>query len=383
MISIETLTSEGLSADLDRRVRSAQALMRTHDLKLIAAVSTGAPQFNGFLRYFTGAEMWGGREFLVLRPDTLERYVVIRSTYDAEWLRVTAINTQVDSTLLEFLPPVRRFIQVAAGLTEGRGRIGVLNLHHLTAPEVTAVREALPGVELVDLTAEMNRVRQMKSSFEIEAIRYTGHTLAEAMDRFETLARPGRNASEVGGEVDGFLKGRGCFWGRVTYARDLQPEAMLPSPDWVFGADDVFTLRLTHNGPHGYWYDLSRVFAFKDFPANLARGLETAEAAMREGSRALVPRGTSRQVGEAIDRVLGRDGAISPRSSAVCESMGTDVGDSGAAELEFRENMVVALRPAARLQGGRGVVLCETFVVQPQGGAALSSMPSFTKRIKA
>jgi Xaa-Pro aminopeptidase len=326
--------------------------------------------------------MWGGREFLVLRPDTLERYVVIRSTYDAEWLRVSAINTRVDSTLLEFLPPVRRFIEVAAGLTGGRGRIGVLNLNHLTAPELTAIREALPGVELMDLTVEMNRVRQIKSPFEIEAIRHTGHTLAEAMDRFETLARPGRHAAEVAGEVDGFLKGRGCFWGRVTYARDQQPEPMLPSADWVFGADDVFTLRLTHNGPHGYWCDLSRVFAFKDFPASVARGLENVEAAMREGSRALMPRGTSRQVGEAIERVLGRDGVLSPRSSAICESVGTDVGDQGAADLDFRENMVVALRPAARLRDGRGVVLCETFLVQPQGGTALSSMPSFTKRIK-
>ncbi len=378
------LTVHALSADLDRRVLAAQALMRAHDLKLVVAVCTGAPQFNGFLRYFTGAEMWGGREFLVLRPDTLERYVVIRSTYDAEWLRATAINTRVDSTLLEFLPPVRRFIQVAAELTGGRGRLGVLNLQHLTAPESVAIRDALPHAELVDLTAEMNGVRQIKSPFEIEAVRHTGHILAEAMTRFETLARPGKHAAEIAGNIDGFLKGRGCFWGRVTYARNLQPETMLPSPEWIFGPDDVFVLRLTHAGPHGYWYDLSRVFSFRDLPPKAARRLEVTDAAVREATRFLVPGETSRQVSDAIDRALASEGLTATgRSPGDCQSLGTDQGDSTGAELEFRDGMVVGLHPAARLKDGLGFALCETFLVQPQGGTALSSMPSFFKRIPA
>lgn len=365
--------------------------MRQHEVKILVAVCTGAPHFNGFLRYFTGAEMWGGREFLILRSDVLERYVVIRSTYDAEWLRATAVNTRVDSTLLEFLPPVRRFIQVAAELTGGRGRIGMLNAKHLTAGEANAIREALPRVEIVDLTDEVNRLRQIKSPFEVDAIRLTGRILAEGMELFERLARPGRLAAEIAGEVDGFLKGKGCFWGRVKYSLNQRPETIIASPDRRLRGDDVILFQFVHSGPHGYWYELSRVYSFADLPKETASRLQTMEVAMREASHLLVPGGTYRQVSETVDRVF-RDAqfTVIGKHTYDCHTLGTDENEGDfrtregeAPDFEFRENMVLGLHPATLLEGGFGFLLCETYLVQPGGGVPLSPMPSFHRKIEA
>jgi Xaa-Pro aminopeptidase len=371
-------------------VKAAQDLMRRHDVKLLVAVCTGAPRYNGFLRYFTGAEMWGGREFLVLRPDTLERYVVIRSTYDAEWLRVSAINTRVDSTLLQFLPPVRRFIQVLGDLTGGSGRIGMLNARYLTNPEAAAIREALPKIEIVDLTVEANALRQAKSPYEIDAVRRTALTLAEGMAMFREGARPGRRIAELAGEVDGFLKGRGCFWGRVTCALNDQPYAVLPPTDRVLTPDDVVLFRLTHNGPEGYWCDVARVFSFKELSPDAARRLRAAEAAMRAGAALLAPGGTSKQASAAINAALEKAGlSAAGRGNEDCQTVGTDEDDGGYAgrdgrqpELEFRENMVVTLHPAVTPSGG-AFALCDTFLVRPGGGESVSPAGVFHTRIDA
>ena len=144
--------------------------MRDKNLDLLVAVCAGAPEQTGWIRYFTGAEMWGGREFVVIEPDSLERLVIIRSTYDAEWIRQQAVATRVESTLLESLPPVTRTVEAVAEMTQGTGRIGMINSQLLTPFEEEAFRQGLQGVEREDVTDDVNRIRQVKSKFEIAAI---------------------------------------------------------------------------------------------------------------------------------------------------------------------------------------------------------------------
>jgi Xaa-Pro aminopeptidase len=359
--------------------------MSAQGVNLLVGVCAGAPHHNGWIRYFTGAEMWGGRVFLVLRADTLARHIIMRSTYDAEWVRQQALDTTVESTLIEQVAPVERTIAAIREFAGGRGRVGMLRMHTLTPAEYTALREALPDVEMVDVTEQMNQVRQLKSPFEIEAIRETGRILSRGMDLFASLARPGRLASEVAGEVDGYLKGQGCFWGRVKYSLDQRPYTLPAAPDRRFARDDVVLFQFVHCGPSGYWYELARVHSFVDLPSDTARRLQTMELAISEAARMAVPGGTYGALSGAVDRIFTDHGfVVIGKHTFDCHTIGTDETEGQlppAPDWQFRDGMVLGMHPATLLEGGYGFLLCENFLVQPGGAVPLSPMSSFYRRL--
>lgn len=380
------MSDESLKGELDRRVRAAQDLMRAKGLDALVAVCGGAPHHSGWIRYFTDAEMWGGRVFVILRPDAIGRHIVMRSTYDAEWVRQQALDTTVDSTLIQQVAPVERTIEIVAEITGGRGRVGMLRMSTLTPSEHAALARALPHVELVDVTDAMNAIRQIKSPFEVEAIRETGRILARGMDLFAARARPGRLAAEVAGEVDGYLKGQGCFWGRVKYSLDQRPHTVPAPLDRRFTRDDVILFQFVHSGPHGYWYEMARVHSFGDLPKETARRLNTMELAIKEAAKVAVPGGRYDALSAAVDRVFVENGfKVIGKHTFDCHPIGTDENEGQSHPTDdwtFAENMVLGMHPATLLEGGFGFLLCENFLVRPGGAVPLSPLGSFYKRIE-
>jgi Xaa-Pro aminopeptidase len=375
---------DAVKSDLNRRVHAAQAIMRERRLAAIVAACAGAPHHNGWIRYFTAAEIWGGRLFLILTPDTLERHVIMRSTYDAEWVRQQAFDTVVESTLIEQVSPVDRTIQYLADVVGPGARIGMLNSRYLSPIEHAKFTSAFPADRIEDVTDALNLVRQIKSAFEIEAIRETGRILADGLDLFARLARPGRLAAEVAGEVDGYLKARGCFWGRVKYSLDQRPYTIIAPPHRKFTKQDVILFQFVHSGPLGYWYELASVFSFRKLPTETARRVAAVEDAFRAGAKAAVPGGTYRQFSAAVDRAFVDHGfSVVGKHTFDCHSIGTDEteGSHPIDDWEFKEDMVLGTHPATLLEGGYGFLLCENFLVQPGGAVALSPLSSFHREI--
>lgn len=375
---------ETVKADLDRRVRAAQALMRERGLAAIVAACAGAPHHNGWIRYFTAAEIWGGRLFLILTPDTLERRVIMRSTYDAEWIRQQAFDTVVESTLIEQISPVDRTIEYLRDAVGRGARIGILNSRYLSPVEHATFAAAYSSEQIEDVTDALNLVRQIKSAFEIEAIRETGRILADGLDLFARLARPGRLAAEVAGEVDGYLKARGCFWGRVKYSLDQRPYTIIAPPHRKFAKEDVILFQFVHSGPLGYWYELASVFSFGQLPTETARRIAAVEEAFRAGAEVAVPGGTYSQFSAAVDRAFVNHGfLVIGKHTFDCHSIGTDEteGSHPTDNWEFKENMVLGTHPATLLEGGHGFLLCENFLVKPGGAVALSPLRSFHREI--
>src|SRR5690606_26745184 len=133
-----------------------------------------------------------------------------------------------------------RVVEIVADLTGGRGTVGMLGMdQNLFLSAFHTFRTALPAVRLEELTQEVNRIRQVKSAFEAEAMRDMGSLLATALTMFEDLARPGRDALEVSGEIEGFLRGKGCHWGRAKYSLDQRPYTLPAAMHRPFTLDDV------------------------------------------------------------------------------------------------------------------------------------------------
>jgi Xaa-Pro aminopeptidase len=366
-----------LRADIDRRLAAARAIMRQHDVRLLAAALAGVPGRTGWLRYFAGAHSPASRAFLVIEPGDNDPLVVVGSDEAAAWVKASATTPRIESTAAAGISPVERLIQIIGDHTQGRGRLGTLSVNDFTFDsEHRALTEAFPDLTFVDLTEAVNQVRQIKSPFEIAAMEDMGRILTEALDLFAELARPGRSMMEVAAEIEGFLRGRGCLTGRIKYSLGERPYTIPPVPGQRLSPKDIFVFQFVYMSALGYWYELSRLYSFRPLPAATARRLRAMEDAMAEGMALSVPGSTYSTISAASDRVFADHGfAVIGKHTEDCHTIGTDIQDGLTITpdgWELRDGVVLAMHPASLLQGDLGFFLIDHVVVQSGGGARMA-----------
>lgn len=376
------LTRERFTEELGRRMRAVQRAMKEKNLKMLLAACVGAPGQTGWLRYLTGGELWSGQGFVLIAADNPEPLIIVRSNYMAEWIRTLAPTSRVESTLLTRSSVIQRVIEVTRQATGGNGRIGAVGAgRSMYVGDYAAFREALPGLEIVDMEADINRLRQIKSPFEIEAMRDMGRILVEGFRIFEEHARPGVSALEVSGMVEGHLKGKGCVWGRAKYSLDQRPYTWTAAIDRRLVEDDVILFQYVYSSPYGYWYEVARLYSFKDLPPVTARRYQAMDAALHETARMAKPGCTYGEINEASDRIFRDHGlTVIGKHTEDVHSIGTDISDGPpwyTDDWEIKENMVLALHPASLVEGDFAFFLCENYVVEKGGAIPLSPLESF------
>jgi Xaa-Pro aminopeptidase len=355
---------------------------------MVLAVSSGAPSQTGWIRYLTAADLWASQAYVIVERDHPDPIIVLWSNYLAEWIRTVATTPRVESTLERRMAPMRRVIDIVGEVTGGRGRIGTLNYDRsVFHADDRALRAAHPGLELVDVTDEVNRIRQIKSPFEIEAMRDVGRQLYEGFQIFESLARPGRRALEISAEIEGFLRGKGCNWGRAKYALDERPYTLPAAPERVLRREDVVLFQYVYQSALGYWYEVARLYSFQPLPKETERRYQAMDQAMREIARRLVPGYTYGQVSRESDRIFREHGlTVVGKHTEDVHSIGTDISDGPTwytDDWQLEENMVVALHPASLVEGDRAFFICENYVITPAGAEPLSPLPSFYRELPA
>jgi Xaa-Pro aminopeptidase len=380
------LTRAALSADIERRVSAAQAMMREHDVKAVVAVVAGVPGRTGWLRYFAGAHAPAGRAFVVIEPAARDPLVVVATDEALEWIAASATTQRIENTSSAGVAPLDRVIEIIGDLTGGRGRLGTLSVNDfLSFGEHRALTAAFPALTFVDLTDAANQIRQIKSPFEIEAMKEMGRTLTEALDLFAQLARPGRSMVEVAAEIEGFLKGRGCLTGRIKYSLGERPYTIPPVPGQRFSPADIFVFQFVYLSRLGYWYELSRLYSFRSLPEATTRRLRAMEHAMVEGAALAVPGSTYGMISAASDRIFSDHGFdVIGKHTEDCHTIGTDIQDGlpiTPEGWELRDGAVLAMHPASLLDGDLGFFLIDHVLVREHGGVRLAPANPFYQQL--
>lgn len=379
-----TVRDRSFRDDLPRRWAALRALMAEEDLHAVVAVAAGAPSQTGWLRYLTGGELWQDHAYVVLsREEDAPRVIATSPAQQADLAGAGADRVEVaggDEDLVGYLAALLR----PPG--HGHARVGVINHNAPLPPYVDrGLRRALPRADLVDVTAAANRIRQVKSVFEIRAISEMGSLLEAGLEMFRRSARPGVSVVGVAGEIEGMLRGNGCTWGVSKYSFGERPYLYPARLGRLFASDDVLVCEFVYASPLGYWYILSSLYSFRPLPAETERLLQATEAAIRETAKAAVPGAPCRVLKETSDRVFADHGlAAAGRHTVDCHLIGTDINDGpGDApdEWTLRENVVLAIHPATLIEGGRGFFLCNLYVVRQGGAVPLTPRTSFYERL--
>lgn len=369
------LTFDGLRRDVERRVARIQTMMAEKGLGALIVVGSGSPGGLGALRYISNAHLWAGAAYGVLGAEDPDPWVQVWSSYQGVWTRneTTTRPERVES------PDdiIARCAQLAKGYAERGRRIGIVNLQKMSLAEHGKFSRALEGFELVDATGDYNAIRQIKTPFELEAIQQNGAILDACMDVFAAHASVGARYWDVCAATEAFIKAKGAFWGRSKLSLDLTPYTVPTPKELRMGEDDIINFEIVYESPWGYWLEMTTVFSFIELPDEPRALLDGYLAAVERSSAAAAAGNTFRQVSEANDAALRERGfAVAGKHTPDCHSTGLDGSDgpSSAAAPDFvlQPNMVLSFHPGTVLEGDRGFLISDNFLVTPGGAVRLS-----------
>lgn len=379
-----------LEQDVKCRVKRVQALLKEKGIGALVIPAHGAPGMMGMAKYLTNINLWAGAAWVVLGADAEEPAILQWSPYGADWNRQDATTSWVENPDPD---AYGRVIEIAKDFCKKDKKVGVDHVAgNWTVGDWDRIHKEMPDCEFVDLTKDLDKIRAVKTAFEIEENYNTGRCMAAAFDRFNEVARPGVRVWEAAAEAEKVLKSEGCFWGRSKYSFDLRPET-IPTPlDKVFTEDDIFVFELVYTGPLGYWSEMTALYSFKPLPEPIARQLEVHEKVIqacadvaRTGNHIGIIAETSNRVWKENGfKVIG-DAEYSPdikqlipngKHTPDAHTIGLDESDGPSAWFTPAEilesNMVLSFHPSTMLEGHKAFLISDNYLVTPGGAIRLS-----------
>jgi Xaa-Pro aminopeptidase len=297
------------------------------------------------------------------------------------------------------------------GMRELR-RVGI-ELDVLPAAYFLRLQEAFPGVQFVDASEAICRVRMIKSSYEIERIRRAAHMLRVAFEQIPRWIKPGVTELELMVRLEGLLRSQGhqgitrmrSFNNVLTYgslssgASGAYPTSF-PGPVGFVGLYAAVPSGASRRklaigeplmadvvgGYDGYIADKSRTFVMGELPRDLETAHQFVLDLNREIESLLLP-GTlsSRIYQHALERVKNSpyaDGYMGAGDSQVRflgHGVGLELDElpvlAGGFDIPLEPGMTIAIEPKIIFPGRGAVGIENTYLITGSGFEKLTVHP--------
>jgi Xaa-Pro aminopeptidase len=358
---------DALRTDTPRRIEALQRVMREQGIGATLLTATAGPGLFGVAKYFSNLVLWYGRAYVVIGPRHSEPALVHWSGFQSKWNRQEATTQWIETPdvgiALDSLVAFRRALDIAIDLAGDDRRIGVEHAPATwAAGEWEEFRRRCPDYDTVNLALAIDRIRSVKSSFELAEIRWLGDVMTRAMDAFAVTARPGTRIWRAAAAAEEVLKAEGCAWGRTKMALDDHPATLPPLVDRRFHTDDVALVEIDYSGPFGHWYEMTRLYSFHPLPSPVARTVRIYEeviARMAGACRSSTRIGDLPPLADGLFRERGC--VVTGMHLPHCHSIGLDETDGP---------------NSAVLGGERTFLMSDLFQVTPAGGVRQAPRPT-------
>lgn len=186
-------------------------------------------------------------------------------------------------------------------------RIGVVGLGDvMKVDDLKSLEEALPGVELVDATTELDQLMAIKSAEEIGYLDETGQMFRAAFDAIAEAIRPGVTERFVTSKAFQVIKEMGGTTGFIHVARSSGIPVFHPPTDDVLQKGDVIGFDLEHKGPSHYGAEATHYFSIGPAPSEYVEKLEAEMSVFIAGRDALRPGATAQSVLDAMSNAAAQ-----------------------------------------------------------------------------
>lgn len=200
--------------------------------------------------------------------------------------------------------------EVTARLNTGTAprRLGVAHLELMPAAAVAALSAALPATELVSATALLNRVRLVKSDWELTQIRRAGVVCAAGWEAFVAAMKPGVAEHEIIAGVEHELKRLGAEDNFMLIASGgTEVMGMTPPTPRRLQWGDLVRTELTPQ-MNGYWAQICRTAVLGEPNPNQVRSAELFIEALEAGLAVCKAGVTAHEIARAENDVFRKYG---------------------------------------------------------------------------
>ena len=357
---------ERLSALLEERGLDAIFLPPSSDLEYLTGLERDLPSF-GHLSYAHG---WVGGAFLA--PGREPLFVLPRMVVDFHLNGkpppgAVVVHEDADGRVL--------FAEAARSLgAPSRLAVGA----RTWAETVIELEHALPGVELVEGSSLVNRLRRVKSTPELELMGQACELARSAMDATAPRVLPGATMTDLVAEVEHQLRSRGSRCPSFPTHIFTRGARRLDSGDATAGeplADGEAVLFDFGAVVEGYCSDFGRTLVCGEPPPGYEDARAPLLAAQEAGREAARPGALAREVNAACRIPIEAAGLGTGFRHRMGHGIGLDVHERPFLSVEDETPLEVGMtftdEPSILVDGSFGIRVEDVIAVTETGGRAL------------
>jgi len=259
---------------------------------------------------------------------------------------------------------------------------GWVGLNYIPAATYKYLQEALPGVEFVDFTDQMDRIKAVKSPWEVNELKKVVKLHDDILSAVPTVLRVGRTEKEVADDIRNIAFAMDCPEANLMAARNPQvPKHNLP---YMFGHQtiqkgDCFSLLVELPGPSGFWGEAISTYSMGD-PSPLALKAHQDAVDIRDAlALRMIPGADPVELKEFVNASYVDKGYMREKRFGT-HGQGYDIVDrpifDQGESMRLKKNMYFALHANCSNDQLSGSI-CENYLVDGAGGALrLSRLPA-------
>jgi Xaa-Pro aminopeptidase len=235
------------------------------------------------------------------------------------------------------------------------------------------LRELLGSIRVVDATDAVDRIKAIKSAYDIAALRRCAAMQDEIFEKVRAHIRPGMKDFEAcayGHYVGQLLgSGEGYFLGSSAPPGESPALRLRPHQGRTMRKGDVLLFQAENSGPDGMYVHLARPFVLGKAPAALADAFGAAVEAQQQTVTLLKPGAPCRDIFDSYNSYM-RSHGFSEEKRLHCHGQGYESVERPLVRhdesMAIAGNMNIGIHPGVVLKG-TFMTVCDNFLVHPDG----------------
>ncbi|HMK86278.1 MAG TPA: M24 family metallopeptidase [Steroidobacteraceae bacterium] len=370
-------------AELERRWRAVRERMSAECIDVLV-LQNSSDWVGGYVRWFTNCPATNGYPTTVVFPSSGGMSLIeqgpaggLRSSRSDE-IRSTGIARRLTTPSYPSVGYTGSYdaelaaAEVRAFAAERIGLVAPAAMYHSFGMHL---RESLRGLELVDATDLVDRIKAVKSDEERMLIRQVAGMQDQVMARVREFIRPGLKDFEIAAYAQYVGQQLGSEQGIFLCSSAAPGEAASFRPRFRQGRTvshgDVFSLLIENNGAGGYYTELSRMFVL----GRASPELKSAHAAVLEAQRyalsLLKPGASCREIYARHNEYLRARGLQEERRLSI-HGMGYDMVERPLIRddepMQIEEHMIIVCHPGIH-NDHMFVHNTEVYVIEAEGAS--------------
>jgi Xaa-Pro aminopeptidase len=261
-------------------------------------------------------------------------------------------------------------------------RIGLVGMNIIPVGFVQYFEKNLPAIDLVDATSIVDKLKAVKSPYEINLAKRCVWTIDELMSAAPSVMKVGQSVREVGRKLRSLAQGLDCMDLNIMLGKH---PTMPMFNEWIFTDEEVIKendcieLMIEVSSDVGFWGECARVFSMCEPPKELADTVSLAFDLQSEMADMITPGTDPAYVFEKYNELLVANG-YPPEKRFCAHGQGYDVVEMPFIRPEnhipIMQNAFIAIHPSIYDPVRKtGCFVCDNYLITDKGAMLMNKTP--------